>query len=547
MNFVSTKFVEYYKQHPANTSLNVLLSMTFPIDDLLVPYFTSMIVNNVQNKKPWLKTFIILIIILLVTQVLYSLTSWHDAIIIPSMQNYIKHEIVADLLKKFEFSCKEPIIGEIMSRIVKIPLTLTVLYEQIKNYILAYFISFIITGIYIMTIDKTLGIVVLTCVIMVFIIVVFSPLRCMSATEKQENSLSKLDEESEDILRNINNIYINNQTQNELNRLKGYETTYEKLYMTTTTCTIKTRIIAIIILALMMSFVAYRSYTGINNGTLTIGAFVAIFLILTNWFNTFSWIIGSIRDMVINWGIIDAYEKMMNNQVDALPDKSVSRYDYSIIPPTSGILFYNLSYSIKNKLIIDDITLYVPQYERLVIIGSIGSGKTTLFKLLLGLQKPTSGEIYIDGKPISSMNMKELRKIITYVPQHPVLFNRSILENITYGLPQKPDINTIKSLIDELGLSDSFSDLNASAGKNGSNLSGGQKQIIAIMRAFLLNPKIIALDEITSSIDENTKEKLFKVFQRLFMDKTVIMITHDPAILKLGTKKCEMSHGKLAC
>jgi ABC-type multidrug transport system fused ATPase/permease subunit len=328
--------------------------------------------------------------------------------------------------------------------------------------------------------------------------------------------------------------------------LKEYEIKYEKNFMTTTACTIKTRTVAIIILAAMMSFFAYKSYKGINDKSLSVGAFVAILIILSNWFNTLGWLIDNIKDIVMNWGIIDAYEKMLNSQITAPINKPII---INPNPPSSGLYFDNIKYAIpgNSKIIIDGLSLYIKEKEKVAIVGEIGSGKSTLVKLLLGLREPISGDIYIDGVAISRMTKSILRKTITYVSQNPILFNRSVIENITYGLVNKPDVNYVRSLINELGLSENLNDLNKIAGKNGNALSGGQKQIIAILRAFLMNPKIIALDEVTSSIDLITKKKLLDLISTVFKDKTVIIITHDPELMKLAKRVCKIQDGKITC
>jgi ATP-binding cassette subfamily B protein len=546
MNFISKRFLEFYKLNPIKMNLNILLALTFPIDDFVIPYFTKEIVNNVTNKKPWINQLIILIIILLIMKVIVSLSSLQDADVLPKMQNFIKHEMISDMLKRFENSHVEPIIGEIMSRFVKIPIVFTHLYEDFKNYILAYFISFFITAAYIISLDRSIGFVVLASVMFVFSIIIFSPATCIKQTNNQDNSLSKIDEETEDILRNISSIYISDQVKNELSRLKEYEIKYEKNFMTTTACTIKTRTVAIIILAAMMSFFAYKSYKGINDKSLSVGAFVAILIILSNWFNTLGWLIDNIKDIVMNWGIIDAYEKMLNSQITAPINKPII---INPNPPSSGLYFDNIKYAIpgNSKIIIDGLSLYIKEKEKVAIVGEIGSGKSTLVKLLLGLREPISGDIYIDGVAISRMTKSILRKTITYVSQNPILFNRSVIENITYGLVNKPDVNYVRSLINELGLSENLNDLNKIAGKNGNALSGGQKQIIAILRAFLMNPKIIALDEVTSSIDLITKKKLLDLISTVFKDKTVIIITHDPELMKLAKRVCKIQDGKITC
>ena len=202
-----------------------------------------------------------------------------------------------------------------------------------------------------------------------------------------------------------------------------------------------------------------------------------------------------------------------------------------------------MKYEINNRNVIDDITFYIPEGMHLGIIGEIGSGKSTLLKLLLGLYKPTSGSIFIDKYNTSHLTRKELNKLVGYVAQNPILFNRTVYDNMTYGLTEKPDKEYILSIIKDLEFNNI--DLDSLAGKDGNKLSGGQKQVVSIIRAFLSNPKIIILDEITSSLDHNTKNKIMKLLDKLFKDKTVIIVTHDADLLKSANYVCTMKDGKI--
>lgn len=540
MNFASQKFFEFYKKNPLQTTVNILLSMTFPLDDFLIPFLVSKIVDAVQSGKPWLPMLIVLIVIFMGMQLVYSGTSLHDAIITPKMENFIRHEMFSNLLFQLQYSYKEPVIGEVMSRIIKIPITVSHLYQQFKNYLLVYLISFVITAIYIMSQDLILGIVVLIAVFFVFATIVVAPITCVSATGKQDEALSKIDEEIEDVMANIKTVYANNQIPDELQRLETFEHEYSEKYLRTIKCTMGTRFISITVLGAMMSFIAYRSYYGIKNKTMTTGAFVAIFLILTQWFSTLSWLIDTIRDMTVHWGILNAYEKMVK---DNMPDDNVANFMYDIKPPSQGILFYDLDYRIKNKQILNNVLYYIPSGARVVLTGEIGSGKSTLLKLMLGLIKPSNGDIYLDGKAVSKLSKPDLRYLISYSPQNPILFNRSVYENITYGI-KNVDRNRVIELIKELELEGAL-DLEKSAGKGGSALSGGQRQMVSLMRVMLINPKFIVLDEITSSLDSATKAKLFPILNKLFVNKTVIMVTHDDDLLKLGNMHIKMKDGKL--
>lgn len=545
MNFVSQKFLEYFRAHPVLMCSNMLLSMTFPIDDVFVPFLTGKIVAAIQEKREWVLLFVMLIVVLVTMQGVYTLTTWHDALVLPSMQNFVKHQMISDIFEKFKNSQTEPSIGETMSRIIKIPLTISQLYDLFKTYMLSYLLSFFVTSAYIMSIDLTMGIVVLVLVVAVFFMIVVSPFVCMSKTSIQESSLSKIDDEAEDMLRNMQTIYVSDQTQKELERIKTFEKDYEKKYLNTVSCSVGTRMVGVFIVACMMCYVAYRSRYLISKNKMTTAAFVSMFMILVNWFATLGWLLGNIKEVVINWGIIDAYEKMISQQVQkpvSIDNKT------SIFPPKHGVLFYNVTHAIptRSKPIISSLNLYVAEGERLAITGEIGCGKSTLLKLLLGLQKPTIGEIYIDGVPVSKMSRKEIRQNVVYVPQNPILFNRSIIDNIVYGVQ---DPGHARAIIEELGLTEAFNDhengLDSLAGKNGCSLSGGQKQLVAVMRAMLANPKIIALDEITSSIDSKTKTKLIELCKKLFHDRTVIIVTHDPALLELATRRRIMADGVL--
>lgn len=550
MNFVFERFLEYYKANPVKTTVNIMLSATFPVDDFLVPYLTGQIVTSVHKRKPFLRPLVYLTTLLITMQVFFSVSAWHDAIVLPNMQNHIRHEMLSDLLKEFHQSEKEPNVGEVMSRLIKIPLTTTCLFEQAKNHLLPYLLSFVITSAYIMKHDWKLGLVILICILAVYAIILLSPSRCMNATVEQDVALSRIDEQTEDLIRNLTTVYVSDQTNGELRRLRGFEKEYEDNYAMTMTCIMRTRLLAICVMAFIIAYTAHVCYVKTMSGAMTAGTFIAIFLIVIQWFGTLGWVVGNCRELVIDWGIISAYESMKQNNV---VKKDVGLYwakPTCKLLDVNGIFFDSICYSVKTRSapILKSISLHVQQGERIAIIGDIGAGKSTMLKLLLRLQTPTSGEIYINGEPISCMPLTSLRKTVGFVAQNPILFSRSIYENITYGVPNV-DRNQVTQLIDSLGLTEAFANIkggiDAPAGKTGSALSGGQKQLVACMRAILLNPEFIALDEITSSIDAHTKQKLLTVLDRLFYGKTVVIVTHDMDLLPLVDTVYNMQDGQL--
>jgi ABC-type multidrug transport system fused ATPase/permease subunit len=170
--------------------------------------------------------------------------------------------------------------------------------------------------------------------------------------------------------------------------------------------------------------------------------------------------------------------------------------------------------------------------------------------MLLGYYIPDSGVVYYDGKTYEQLPMKDIRNMIGYVPQVPVLFNRSIIDNILYGNP-KVTRKEVEDMLSNFGLLKEFikhkAGLDTKVGKNGSLLSGGQRQLVWCMRVLLRNPQILILDEPTSSIDEKSKTILSAMLDKYMEDKkhTIVMVTHDPAIMSFATKAIIVKSGQI--
>jgi ABC-type bacteriocin/lantibiotic exporter with double-glycine peptidase domain len=187
-------------------------------------------------------------------------------------------------------------------------------------------------------------------------------------------------------------------------------------------------------------------------------------------------------------------------------------------------------YKSQKSWALENINLEVEEGETILVVGEIGSGKTTLIKLMLRLLKPSKGSIYLNGRCYKEFTVKSLYKKIGFMPQNCILFNRSILDNIRYDNESVTKKQVI-DLLHKFGIMKHFENLekgiDSMAGKNGMNLSGGQRQLVWFIKLYLKNPDVIIMDEPTASIDHQTKD-LFKTIINDFMrEKTVIIVTHD--------------------
>lgn len=194
----------------------------------------------------------------------------------------------------------------------------------------------------------------------------------------------------------------------------------------------------------------------------------------------------------------------------------------------------NFSYD-NNEKVIDNFSLEINPKETLALVGTSGSGKSTLVKLLLRLHDIQSGKILIDGQDISKITQESLRNNISLVPQDPILFHRSLMDNIRYGKFNATDEEVIEA--SKLAHADEFickleNGYNTFVGERGIKLSGGERQRVAIARAILKNAPILILDEATSSLDSESEKYIQESLDHLTKDKTVIIIAHRLSTIK---------------
>ena len=196
----------------------------------------------------------------------------------------------------------------------------------------------------------------------------------------------------------------------------------------------------------------------------------------------------------------------------------------------------------------DGLNIHVKPGEKVGLVGHSGSGKTTLTRLLLRFSDIQGGAISIDGQNIAHITQDDLRRHIAYVPQEPLLFHRSISENIAYGNPDA-DQQTIEGMAKMASAHDFVKELpngyDTLVGERGVKLSGGQRQRIAIARAMLKNAPILLLDEATSALDSESEVLIQQALWRLMEGRTAIVIAHRLSTIQKMDRIIVMDDGKI--
>lgn len=250
----------------------------------------------------------------------------------------------------------------------------------------------------------------------------------------------------------------------------------------------------------------------------------------------------SIRKQVASLERIDKVLNMEDGQTDGeLNDNAVVKIE----PDVPAIEFSHVSYSYEDDApVLEDFSFVLEQGSSIAIVGSVGVGKTTAAELAIKLFTPQAGGIKVYGKDITTVSATSIRKVIGFVPQDAVLFNDTVFNNIALGA-DKASVKDVEEAAKKAGIHEFIMSLpegyDTVVGDRGSRLSGGQKQQIALARAFLKDAPILILDEATASLDPETAASIMDVIIELMRSRSTMLITHDEKVAAMADSIVKLS------
>jgi ATP-binding cassette subfamily B protein len=282
-----------------------------------------------------------------------------------------------------------------------------------------------------------------------------------------------------------------------------------------------------------------------NRGILLVGDIALLQVYLTRMFDKL-WSVGkNIRDIFEALADGNEMTEMLLEKHEVADDKNALELKVQ----NGQITFNNVNFHYqKEQTVFENFNLSIQAKERVALIGPSGGGKSTIVKLLFRFIDIQKGEICIDGQNISKVTQDSLRENISLVPQDPILFHRSLMENIRYGKPTASDQEVIeaakKSHAHEF-ISKTREGYQTFVGERGIKLSGGERQRVAIARAILKNAPILVLDEATSSLDSESEMFIQEALKDLMQNKTVIVIAHRLSTIMQMDRIIVLENGKI--
>jgi ATP-binding cassette subfamily B protein len=275
-------------------------------------------------------------------------------------------------------------------------------------------------------------------------------------------------------------------------------------------------------LALVIGLGAYFG----SEGAVTVGVVTAFVLYLNNLyepiqqltqvFNTFQQSSAALHKL---YGLLDTPRDLVE------PERPVA------LPPQGALTVDHVSFRYAPQLppVLDDVSIRLEHGQRLVLVGPTGAGKSTLAKVMARLYDPTAGTVTFGGVDLRAVDEAELRRRIVVIPQEGFLFTGTIRDNLRLAKPDATD-DEVHAALDQLGLTERFArfrdGLDTGVETRGTNFSAGERQLVSVARAGLLDPSVLVLDEATSSLDPGTELLLDRALERLMAGRSVVVIAH---------------------
>lgn len=533
---INNYFLEYLKKKKIIFIIYCLLLIVYPLQRIYLPQYYGKIISNLNsNKNKFMNDVKILIFLFILIQILHLFSSVIQGFLLPEFLNYSTVKVFNYLINLNELDYENIEIGSTISKIAKIPTVAFKYFDIIKSLFFSQIIIFIFSIHHYYKLSKNIAFSFIFIIIGLFIIQYITHKLTVKIEVEREEQRDIFTDFLYDIFNNLISIIICKQNKNEeiniSKKLKPYIKIFYKLINIDFIIGIINSLFNIFSF-ILLNYLLYKNFINKNiSKEQFISSFIVTYSILTLFYETSA----TFKHYTDAKAKLKDVEQFFNNKF--INDKNIINENTKF--NNGEIIFKNVDFKyndISNNTL-KNINLNIKQNENIAIIGHTGSGKSTVIKLLLKFIKPTNGEIFINNININKISKNELYSYIFYIPQKPKLLDRTLYENLIYGLNIKKNnkentINKIINILKDINIEDNIINtfiekINTNVGRDGSKMSGGQKQIVWIIRALLRNSNVIIFDEPTASIDKKNKQKIFEIIKKVGQNKTIIVITHD--------------------
>lgn len=520
---------------PILTPLLLILSLVliWTCFETFLLYMLKMIVDSFSildtlnmNILPYLGAFIIIIFFI---ETPMRVANFLHAKVLPKSAFILREKLADKLLNKELLFFNNEKIGNLVSRIAGLPQAVENIIKVLLYGVIAGSFSFFVTIVLVALNLGTIAIYFIIWYLLMMIVGAYFIKKTITFSQSYAHRINIANAELTELLQNILNIKVAAKESFESNRIKQF---FLSIYNSQTKLevlsfkadTIRSVISGLLLIGLFGFTMLKVSASLASMGDLVFvisSAFIA---------RRDIWRVSlQLTEIYKDFGFIKEVEMIMQSE-------NQSNFNQKVIKSIESIKLDSVSFGFNdNPLVLKNINLEIKKGMKVALVGSSGAGKTTLAKVLQGIYKVEKGHILINNQNQNKFTNQSILEHTTYIPQEPVLFNRSIRENISY-LSGKLD-NKLLAEVAKIALCDDYIEAlpqkyDTQLINLGNNLSAGQKQRIAVARALCSKAKWLIFDEPSSALDIKTEVRLIKNLLAYCKDRTLIIITHNPEIMK---------------
>ena len=553
--------IEYIKQNKLLFLFYVLLLFIYPLHKVILPKYYGKVISNLNQSKnqKFMENVKYLLYIFITYNVLIGVLNKVQGSFIPGFSEYAIQHIFSSLLQNKKLNYENLEVGEILAKIIKVPNIIYKYLDLLRTLIFSQLFITAGTLWYYSTISSRILYIYMGLSLSLILLQIITYYATMDIEIQREKEKDNIYQHFQDLLNNLISVVVCKQEKYEKEYLHEKFKPFVEVFYKSLNINFIYRVIYAIYTVIAFIILNSYLYFDYESKVITKEQFISSFIVTYSILHLFTDANSSIRQVVDMYSQVKDMENYFNEKTKLDQEMQIHTEDKSF---SHGIIeFQNVSYKYeenaefkgKYAYALKNINVKIEKNENVAIIGQIGSGKSTFVKLLLKFFEPSEGEILINNINLKHISRDELYDLVFYIPQKPKLLNRSLYENIFYGIEvEKKDksanIEKIKKIMKEMKLEENIIDIfmekmDQRLGNDGIKLSGGQRQMVWIIRAMLRNPSIIMFDEPTSALDKKNKENIIRVIKEIGKDKTILIISHDeidPEMRKIVMKQGEI-------
>ena len=504
-----------------------------------------------------------------ILDVIYVINSYYDKISYPKLEKFIRFKLIDVIFKNIEVNYDDENMSNIILKLLQIPNTTVTCTQSFIYWIVTFAITVISILSYILYINVEIGgiLIILFSLFCITYYYVLMKVKTKSAEREKEEKV--LMTHVDDVLSNSLSVIACKKIDDEKEYLENKHVIYdekfeEQMWYSSKGIYLFSFIVTVILVVYV--YIILRFYQAKKITSQDTIKLVIIILFFIRYLKT---TINRTVHNVISYGKLIESEKNIKN----ILNKTVRNGTKKNITITGDIEFRNVSFEYNSqdpKVVnaskannptneedplankekqksLDNVSFKIKTLDRIAIIGTNGSGKSTIIKLIMGYYNVSSGQILHNGVNVLDINREYLRSKIAVINQKVVLFNRTIIDNICYGnnIPKEKVKQILKTLHIMRVFKNQPQGLETLAGLHGSALSGGQKQIIYLLRCYLSNKPIIIMDEPTAAVDSTHKKYIMRMIDEMAKKSTLIVVTHDVEYAASFPTKIYIESGKI--